>query len=322
MPCGGQRLVQADLLGGHRLDLDDLGLAGGLDQVGDDPVGLVGVGGPVHVAARRGDRLLQLQQVAVEVAQRVVLDRACPPARSSAQSASSADDGGALAADGVRGLAEVARAAACRATALAGRLRGTSGMPPGDTVVGVRVIGHGVLRRVGRRISARCMVRTPVRWRRQRAADVHQAGVVGGAQHLGAGVERRCAPCRAHMAAETSGFFTAKVPPKPQHSSAPGSSTSSRPATARSSRSGRSPEAQHPQRVAGRVVGDPVREVRADVGRRRARRPGTRTARRPAATTSADGRSASPRRSPRPRQPRVVLADHRRARPDGATTAS
>ena len=33
---------------------------------------------------------------------------------------------------------------------------------------------------------------------------------------------------------------------------------------------------QQPQRVAGRVVGDPVRVVGADVGRRRARRPGTR----------------------------------------------
>ncbi len=43
------------------------------------------------------------------------------------------------------------------------------------------------------------------------------------------------------IAAETSAFFTANVPPKPQHSSASGSSTSSTPGTARSSRSGASP---------------------------------------------------------------------------------
>ena len=43
------------------------------------------------------------------------------------------------------------------------------------------------------------------------------------------------------IAAETSAFFTANVPPNPQHSSASGSSTSSTPGTARSRRSGASP---------------------------------------------------------------------------------
>ena len=43
------------------------------------------------------------------------------------------------------------------------------------------------------------------------------------------------------IATETSAFFTAKVPPKPQHSSAVGRSTSCRPRTLRSSRVGRSP---------------------------------------------------------------------------------
>ena len=45
----------------------------------------------------------------------------------------------------------------------------------------------------------------------------------------------------ARDAVEVSAFLTANVPPKPQHTSASGSSTSSRPATLRSSRSGRSP---------------------------------------------------------------------------------
>ena len=43
------------------------------------------------------------------------------------------------------------------------------------------------------------------------------------------------------IAAETSGFFTENVPPNPQHDSASGRSTRSRPRTARSSRSGASP---------------------------------------------------------------------------------
>jgi len=45
----------------------------------------------------------------------------------------------------------------------------------------------------------------------------------------------------ASIAAEVSAFFTAKVPPNPQHEAASGSSTSCSPATLRSSRSGRSP---------------------------------------------------------------------------------
>ncbi len=63
----GERLVEPDLLGGHRLDLDHLVGAGRPHQVGDDAVGLVAVAGPVHRAAARGHLLLQLQQVAVEV---------------------------------------------------------------------------------------------------------------------------------------------------------------------------------------------------------------------------------------------------------------
>ena len=45
----------------------------------------------------------------------------------------------------------------------------------------------------------------------------------------------------ASMAPDTAGFFSANVPPNPQHCSAPGSSTRSMPPTARSSASGRWP---------------------------------------------------------------------------------
>ena len=54
-------------------------------------------------------------------------------------------------------------------------------------------------------------------------------------------VSRTCRALSAAMATEVSAFLTAKVPPKPQHSSARGSSTRSSPRTSRSSRKGRSP---------------------------------------------------------------------------------
>ncbi len=74
----GQRVVEADLGGDHRLHLDDLVStggapagatpdAGGTDQVDHDPVGLGRVTGPVHLAAGRGDRPFELLQIAVQM---------------------------------------------------------------------------------------------------------------------------------------------------------------------------------------------------------------------------------------------------------------
>ncbi len=64
----------------------------------------------------------------------------------------------------------------------------------------------------------------------QQPADVHQAGAVAGDEHLGAGVAH-VPDLVAPIATEVSAFFTAKVPPKPQHSSAAGRSTSVSPRT-------------------------------------------------------------------------------------------
>jgi hypothetical protein len=61
------------------------------------------------------------------------------------------------------------------------------------------------------------------------------------AVHTSAPVESTDAILSASIAVDVSAFFTANVPPKPQHWSAAGSSTRSRPRTARSSCSGRSP---------------------------------------------------------------------------------
>ena len=61
------------------------------------------------------------------------------------------------------------------------------------------------------------------------------------AQTTSARVSSTARTLSASIADETSAFLTANVPPKPQHSVASGSSTSSMPLTAPSSRSGRSP---------------------------------------------------------------------------------
>ena len=65
MPCSAERLVEADLLGGHRLDLDHL-----VDAVVHWAIsttirfGLGGVARPVHVGAGAGQRRLELLEVA------------------------------------------------------------------------------------------------------------------------------------------------------------------------------------------------------------------------------------------------------------------
>ena len=59
-----QRRVEPDLVGGQRLDLDHLLGAGRRRSGRRRCVGLGGVGGPVHHAARRGDRSLRAEEVA------------------------------------------------------------------------------------------------------------------------------------------------------------------------------------------------------------------------------------------------------------------
>ena len=68
-----ERLVELDLLGGHRLHLDDLVDTLGANQVEHDAVGLFGITCPVHGRTALGELLLELQQVAVEVGEHLVL---------------------------------------------------------------------------------------------------------------------------------------------------------------------------------------------------------------------------------------------------------
>ena len=61
--------VEADLLGGHGLDLDDLFGLMLLDEREDDAVGFGGVAGPVDVASGGGAVGFELREVVVEMAE-------------------------------------------------------------------------------------------------------------------------------------------------------------------------------------------------------------------------------------------------------------
>ena len=63
----------------------------------------------------------------------------------------------------------------------------------------------------------------------QLARHVHQAAEIAGQQRAGAGGRDVGRSCRSTMALEISGYFTQKVPPKPQQTSGAVISRSSRP---------------------------------------------------------------------------------------------
>ena len=115
------------------------------------------------------------------------------------------------------------------------------------------------------RISARCTVRTPVR-SRDRPPPMCIRQDESPAVHTSAPVLSTERILSASMAVETSGFFTAKVPPNPQHDSACGQLDQVDAAHRAQQLQRLVADPQHPQRVAGRVIGHPVREVRADIG--------------------------------------------------------
>ena len=124
---------------------------------------------------------------------------------------------------------------------------------------------HAVTPSVAARISARCTVRVPVRSRRQPAADVHQAGGVAG----GAAPRRRCR-ARSHLVGEhrRRGVGVLHREGAAEAAALVGAGQLDQVDAAHRAQQPQRlvADAQHPQRVAGRVVGDPVREVGADVG--------------------------------------------------------
>ena len=96
------------------------------------------------------------------------------------------DGAGPLVADGVRGVRAGCRAA-CGRRAASRAASGKAGMPRVRAAHDGAPAAVGVIRASSQDLGEVRPGARGVRSRRQRAAEVHQAGVVGGAQHLGAG---------------------------------------------------------------------------------------------------------------------------------------
>ena len=256
-----------------------------LGDARDDGAGLLGVAGPVHGRAAGLQRGLELEQVLVEPAQGVVLDRRTGDAQL-LPVVDLGDDGGALGPDRAGRVREVRRSWVLPSAARAAS--GKAGIPTNVALMTLRRAGNldrSVLgpapaaasrscRARGQRdscalvgaasTSARCITRTPARCR-DRSPPTCIRHELSPATITSAPVSRTCAALSAPIATDVSGFFTAKVPPKPQHSSAAGRSPGGCPRTAREQPRRAVADAEHPQRVAGRVIGHPVREVGAHV---------------------------------------------------------
>ena len=91
-----QCVVETDLLGGHRLDLDALHRPEcRLHDLNGDAVGVGRVDRPVDVTAGRGAGSFELQQILVQMIEGVLADARCPH-REAVASRASRDDLGAL----------------------------------------------------------------------------------------------------------------------------------------------------------------------------------------------------------------------------------
>ena len=325
MPLLRQRLVEPDLVRGQRLDLDDL------------------VAAVVARDARRRSRWPpppSRAQCTVPPA-RVTLASsrsscsgsvasarsliAAPAARSASQSSTSATTAARLARISVVALPRLRRSWVSLAPR--GRRRGSrtasfpisSGSPP--------EAGSDPRHSCAARTSAKCMTRTPARWRLapRRCASGTTCPPPCTPRR---GCRARGAACRESIAIDVSAFLIANVPPKPQHSSAsPGPRGRSRARPAAAAR-GRSPTCSAAHGVAGRVQRHAVREGGADVLRaehvdeelaqlvdRRARRTarpgaGTPRARSPAHEALGHTTASAPREhAPEPlgQRPRLVV---------------
>ena len=176
-------------------------------EVAHDRVGLGRVARPVHVAAGRLHRRLELLEQDVEPAHGAALDRR--PGRAQLLPVGHlGHDRVALGADAARGVVQVA--AQLRVVEAAGLL-GT-GSRGGQDLRQVQRCARRRLRAAGRRRCASGTSSRPPRTPRRAVA-------------------RTLRSLSASMASDTSAFLIANVPPKPQHSWASGSSTRSMPRT-------------------------------------------------------------------------------------------
>ena len=312
MPSAGERLVEPDLLGDHRLDLDDL-----VDAVGprdrpprrDRPRPRREPSGPRRRARSATPR-------AVAGACRARAGRRPSgrrrPAAASSQSGTSATTRARLSR-----IVCVAWARLCRSWVSPSAVRaatGNGGIP--TKVAVIRMLAPSTAR-----ISARCMTRTPERCR-ESSPPMCIRQELSPATSTSASVSRTCRALSAPIATETSAFFTANVPPNPQHSSAPragrpGSARAPPPAAVAAGR--RRPAAAASGTSGGRSRG-------AGSTRPTSVTPSTSTRNSLSSWTfgpsSVDGARRDPRRRRAPRPSGAGAAPTRRTSPTGVTTAS
>ena len=99
----------------------------------------------------------------------------------------------------------------------------------------------------------------------ERAADVHQAGVVGGAQHLGLGLLNGGNLVGAHRGGDVGVLYGERAA-EAAAGLRRGQLGQLQPAHFAQQPQRRVAHPEHPQRMAGGVIGHPVREVRTHVG--------------------------------------------------------
>ena len=161
---GLERLVEADLLGRHRLDLDDL-----VDVVARGTSATIAQASSASraqctVAPAAVSALLEQLELLVQTEQRGVLDRRARQPQL-LPVVDLGDDPGPLVADGRGGVRRLRRSWVSPAR----RVRPTGNFGCRRRCALMRSPS------VAARISARCITRTPARWRGSSAADVHQA---------------------------------------------------------------------------------------------------------------------------------------------------
>ena len=243
---GRERLVEADLVRRQRLDLDDL-VARRAPRAIDATIAFASAPSRAQctVAARARDRRLQALQLLGQRRHRARLDRRARVAQR-LPVGQLRDRARALGADHRRRLADVA--------AQLGVLPARLARGRWEAVTHLRRQDLGQVHRPHAGALAA-----------QRAADVHQARLVGRRADLGARVEHAPQLVREHRHRRVGVLDRERAAEPAALAARSSSSTRSMPRTARSSRRGRSPTLQQPQRVARRVQRHPVRERRADV---------------------------------------------------------
>src|SRR5262245_8003433 len=212
-------LVQLDLLGGHGLRLHGQARARPAPDVEHDGARLLGRGGEVDVSTPRLDVVDELSEIVVQALEGGLLDLARPvaqglPFRELAERfAAQPDELGGGDGEGLLQEAVLQR----------------SSRPFPEGRVEVEPLLH---RDSPASSSARCMARGPAP-RRLRPPPICMRQPASQATTQSACVSATFPSFLSRMAVDTSGRRTENEPPKPQHSSAPASSTNSAPSRLR-----------------------------------------------------------------------------------------